>query len=578
MHKETCFYSGLILIAFFLCIAGSIIPSATGAETSMGVIADLPNTTQTFSPSKEIPLNTTGVEQTNVTTNITLPFTPPIGFANPPQIVLMPAGVMDLTSTIFGTAIPGSVNTTITHLEWDWGDNSSTEQHEFPHSHTYRSPGTYTIMITAFQSDGLNTTRTAIITVDEALAVATREPMNISIPGSSASQPGPANGPVLTLLEPVIDGMNVTVNGNLNAGSPGVTISSVSIDWDEGNVTNVTDLPTTYRYAAAGIFTINITALQSDGQTITKGITVDIKSENPGPPGLPATSTPPPEIHPEYLIILTTALIVIMGFVIGLRLIQKKREDPTVADIPKAVSLQEEIYFEAKGKGDMATAAASAHICAQMFRSLAEKLPEKRTIYLELADKWENIAVTTGKPVVSDPFLQKAAPLSERIPPREELEQICEGTDVAPEVVESVIRVAMEIGREGREGQAVGTSFVVGDTDAVLNNSRQFVLNPFQGHKEAERQITEHGIRGNIKEFAQLDGAFIVSGEGIVESAGRYITVDMSQVKIPDGLGSRHSSIAGITMVTSSIGIVVSQSGGMITIFKNGKIVQTIRS
>ena len=111
-----------------------------------------------------------------------------------------------------------------------------------------------------------------------------------------------------------------------------------------------------------------------------------------------------------------------------------------------------------------------------------------------------------------------------------------------------------------------------------MEKSRQFIMNPFQGHKEAERKITENGIRGNIKEFAQLDGAFIISGDGIVESAGRYITVDMCQVKIPDGLGSRHSSIAGITLVTSSIGIVVSQSGGLITIFKNGRIVQTIRS
>jgi DNA integrity scanning protein DisA with diadenylate cyclase activity len=111
-----------------------------------------------------------------------------------------------------------------------------------------------------------------------------------------------------------------------------------------------------------------------------------------------------------------------------------------------------------------------------------------------------------------------------------------------------------------------------------MNNSRQFVLNPFQGHEQDERQITDTAIRGNIKEFAQLDGAFIVSGNGVVEAAGRYITVDMSQVKVPNGLGSRHSSIAGITMVTRSIGIVVSQSGGLITIFKDGRIVHTIGS
>ncbi|HOB58850.1 MAG TPA: diadenylate cyclase [Methanoregulaceae archaeon] len=574
MHKETRFYSGLKLIALILCIAGIVIPSAIAAETVVEDIADLPNTTQTSSPTQAIQ----GEDLTTVTTNGSVPDTQPLDFSAPPQIVLMPARVMDLTSTILGTTIPGSVNATITSIQWDWGDNTTTEQHEFPHSHTYRSPGSYTLTITAFQSDGLNTTRATTITIDEPVAIPTRDPLIISIPGIPTNQPGPANGPALTLLEPVIDGMNVTVNGNLNAGSPGVTISSVRIDWDEGNVTNVTDLPATYRYAAAGIYTITITAAQSDGQTISKGITVDITAENPGPPGLPAVSTPPPYGQPLYLIILTTAVIVILALVIGQRLFQKRREDPRAADIPEAVSLQEKIYYEAKGKGDLTTAAASAHICAQMFRALAEKSPEKRGLYLDLAEKWETIAATTGKTGAPEPHPQKSGTVAEKIPSRRELEAICDGTDVSPEVVESVIQVAMEIGREGREGQAVGTSFVVGDTDAVMTNSRQFVLNPFQGHNEAERQITESGIKGNIKEFAQLDGAFIISGDGIVESAGRYITVDMSQVKVPDGLGSRHSSIAGITLVTSSIGIVVSQSGGLITIFKNGTIVHTIGS
>ncbi|HQN88449.1 MAG TPA: diadenylate cyclase [Methanoregulaceae archaeon] len=578
MHKESRFYIGLKLIALILCIAGIVLPSATAAETVGEDIADLPNATQTLSPAQEIPLNTTGGELTNVTTNVTTPSPPPLDFSAPPQIVLMPARVMDLTSTILGTSIPGSVNATITSLQWDWGDNTTTEQHEFPHSHTYRSPGTYTLTITAFQSDGLNATRTTDIAINEPVVVTPRGPMNISIPGIPTNQPGPANGPALTLLEPVIDGMNVTVNGNLDAGSPAVTISSVSIDWEDGNVTNVTDLPATYRYAAAGIYTITITAAQSDGQTISKGITVDIPSENPGPPGLPAVSTPPPYGQQLYLIIITTAVIVILGLAIGQRLFQKRRDNPRVADIPEAVSLQEKIYYEAKGKGDLTTAAASAHICAQMFRALAEKSPEKRGLYLDLAEKWETIAATTGKTGVTEPYPQKSGALAEKIPSRRELEAICQGTDVTPEVIESVIQVAREIGREGREGQAVGTSFVVGDTDAVMDNSRQFVLNPFQGHKEAERKITGNGIKGNIKEFAQLDGAFIISGDGVVESAGRYITVDMSQVKVPDGLGSRHSSIAGITLVTSSIGIVVSQSGGLITIFKNGTIVHTIGS
>jgi DNA integrity scanning protein DisA with diadenylate cyclase activity len=166
--------------------------------------------------------------------------------------------------------------------------------------------------------------------------------------------------------------------------------------------------------------------------------------------------------------------------------------------------------------------------------------------------------------------------ITEHMPSMEDLAAICSGTDVAPAVLDSVLHVAMEIAREGREGKMIGTSFVVGDSENVQSHSKQFVLNPFHGHDETERQITNAGTRGAIKEFAQLDGAFLVTGSGLVEAAGRCITVDMSRVNLPGGLGSRHSSAAGITQATRSIGVVVSQSGGLISIFKGGKIVYTI--
>jgi DNA integrity scanning protein DisA with diadenylate cyclase activity len=174
-------------------------------------------------------------------------------------------------------------------------------------------------------------------------------------------------------------------------------------------------------------------------------------------------------------------------------------------------------------------------------------------------------------------FAGRTIPRSDNRPPLEELTAISSGTGVEPQVLDTVIRVAAEIAREGREGQAIGTAFVIGDTKNVLKCSKQFVLNPFYGHQEAERQITDTGIQGTIKEFAQLDGAFLITGNGVVEAAGRCITVDLSKVDLPNGMGSRHLSVAGITKVTSSIGIVVSQSGGQISIFRNGKIVYVIR-
>lgn len=150
------------------------------------------------------------------------------------------------------------------------------------------------------------------------------------------------------------------------------------------------------------------------------------------------------------------------------------------------------------------------------------------------------------------------------------------GTDIGEEVFDAVLHICMEISREGREGKQVGTAFIVGDSDAVLVKSKQLILNPFEGHPAADRMITNHDIKENIKELAQLDGAFVVRGDGRIEAAARYITIDTSKIKIPKGLGTRHSSIAGITLVTSAIGIVLSQSGGKISIFKEGKMVQEI--
>jgi len=149
-------------------------------------------------------------------------------------------------------------------------------------------------------------------------------------------------------------------------------------------------------------------------------------------------------------------------------------------------------------------------------------------------------------------------------------------TDVSDEVFDAVFHICTEISIEGREGKAVGTTFLVGDTKHVLEKSRQIILNPFEGHRPESRVITNPELKENIKALAQLDGAFVITGDGFVESVGRYITVDSSTVKLPPGMGTRHNSVAAITAVTKTVGIVVSQSGGGITVFRNGQIVKKI--
>jgi PAS domain S-box-containing protein len=149
-------------------------------------------------------------------------------------------------------------------------------------------------------------------------------------------------------------------------------------------------------------------------------------------------------------------------------------------------------------------------------------------------------------------------------------------TDVKEEVFDAVFHISTEISIEGREGKSVGTTFLIGDAENVMAKSRQISLNAFEGQKPESRIITNQDIKENIKEFAQLDGAFVIDGEGYVRAQSRYITVDTSNVSLPKGMGTRHNSVAAMTQVTNAVGIVVSQSGGGITIFKNGLILKKI--
>jgi PAS domain S-box-containing protein len=149
-------------------------------------------------------------------------------------------------------------------------------------------------------------------------------------------------------------------------------------------------------------------------------------------------------------------------------------------------------------------------------------------------------------------------------------------TDIREEIFDTVFHISTEISLEGREGKAVGTTFLIGDAKNVLAKSRQIMLNAFEGHKPESRMVTNPDLKENIKEFAQLDGAFIITGDGFIEASGRYITVDTSRVTLPKGMGTRHNSVAAITQETKAVGIVVSQSGGGITLFKNGQILKKI--
>src|SRR6202162_6392602 len=152
---------------------------------------------------------------------------------------------------------------------------------------------------------------------------------------------------------------------------------------------------------------------------------------------------------------------------------------------------------------------------------------------------------------------------------------LCEVTEYEPDVLEPLIGLAVEIAREGREGRRVGTLFTLGDEHDVLAPSRTLILDPLWVHPESLRHVTNLNLRGTIKELAQLDGGFVVSHDGIVLSACRYLDAVAAQVDVPLGLGSRHIAAANMSAVTKAVGIVVSESS-VVRLFCHGQLVSEI--
>ena len=143
-------------------------------------------------------------------------------------------------------------------------------------------------------------------------------------------------------------------------------------------------------------------------------------------------------------------------------------------------------------------------------------------------------------------------------------------SDVKPEVLERVIGVATELAVEGREGRPVGCLFVVGDSETVQRAIKPLVLNPFYGYKEEDRNILNPFMDETIKEFSSIDGAFVIRGDGVVESAGSLIQAPDYTHSLPSGLGSRHAAAAAISVAADCIAIVVSSSTGQVTLFRRG--------
>lgn len=148
--------------------------------------------------------------------------------------------------------------------------------------------------------------------------------------------------------------------------------------------------------------------------------------------------------------------------------------------------------------------------------------------------------------------------------------------NIQPEVFNAVLNLACELAAQGREYKKVGTIFVLGDAEKVMQLSQQMIINPFLGYSEEQLNILNPELEETIKEFSAIDGAFIIKENGVLVTAGRHLNAAPDSRDLPAGLGSRHIAAAGITSVTKAAAIVISESSGNVSVFKNGKLFVTI--
>lgn len=143
---------------------------------------------------------------------------------------------------------------------WDFGDGGSASG--VTATHTYAMPGTYTIMLTVTDDEGL----TGAASMD----VLAREPM-----------------PPTASIAVEVNYLEVMVDGSLSSDPDG---SIVSWEWDFGDGATASGMTATHTYAADGTYTITLTVTDDDGLTGTDSEIVEV-SHMPVPPVASFTAT-----------------------------------------------------------------------------------------------------------------------------------------------------------------------------------------------------------------------------------------------------------------------------------------------
>ncbi|UCG14389.1 MAG: hypothetical protein JSU72_08030 [Deltaproteobacteria bacterium] len=107
---------------------------------------------------------------------------------------------------------------------------------------------------------------------------------------------------------------------------------------------------------------------------------------------------------------------------------------------------------------------------------------------------------------------------------------------IRPTVLEITVEIACKIGRAARRGVRLGAIFMLGDFIKVLEGFKQLIPNPFQGHDDVSRRLTKPEIHTALVELSKLDGAFVVRGDGFIQTAGAFLATTDADISLSPGL------------------------------------------
>lgn len=106
-----------------------------------------------YNDTAEVPIGAV-IAYPDVGTGVQVLGPEPFGGGAGPTVQLVTPAVNRMSVTVNGVAKPSTPGATITHLSWNWGDGSPAEVGWFPQTHTYVQAGSYTITVTATDSNG----------------------------------------------------------------------------------------------------------------------------------------------------------------------------------------------------------------------------------------------------------------------------------------------------------------------------------------------------------------------------------------------------------------------------------------